>query len=152
IGMELLIYDKNYLPYNIILLAKRFEGYKNLCKISSFVNLKYKNEKKCVYVEDIRNICSDIICIIGYENNLLANHLMKNNSKEAEKVLKKWSDTFKEDLFFEIIRKNNNGLKNNYADVVSEKYREDIVKSFAEKKDIGIVAANNVSFLSKEDY
>jgi len=53
IGLELMICDKGYLPYNIILLAKRFEGYKNLCRISSFINLKCKNERKYVRLEDI---------------------------------------------------------------------------------------------------
>ncbi len=152
IGMELIVCDNNYLPYNIILLAKGFEGYKNLCKISSFINLKYKNEKRYLFFEDIHDICRDTICIIGYENNLPAALLIKNKSGEAEKVLEKWLHLFREDLFFEIIRKKNDSLKNNYIDIASEKYRENIIKSFAEKKNIGIVAANNVSFLLKEDY
>lgn len=151
IGMELAVCDKNYLPYNIILLAKGFEGYKNLCKISSLVNLKYKNEKGYVFFEDIRDICRDIICMIGYANNPAASLLIKNNSVEAGEVLKKWLDVFREDLFFEIIRKKNHSIKNNCTDTASEIYRENIIKIFAEKNNIRIIAANNVSFLSKED-
>ena len=152
IGLELMICDKGCLPYNIILLAKRFEGYKNLCRISSFINLKCKNERKYVRLEDIQDICRDIICIIGYENNLLTSIPVKDNPGEAEKVLKKFSDMFGEDLFFEIIRRKKDNSENKYTYALLERYRENIIKSFAEKNNIGIVATNNVSFLLKEDY
>ncbi|MDD3520102.1 MAG: DNA polymerase III subunit alpha [Actinomycetota bacterium] len=152
IGIELLLYEKDYLPYNIILLAKGFDGYKNLCKISSFINLKSKNERKYVCFENIQDICRDVICIIGYESNLITSLLIKNNSEEAEKIVRKWSEIFKEDLFFEIIRKKSDNPKNKHIYAASEKYIENVIESFAEKESIGIVAANNVSFLSKEDY
>lgn len=152
IGIELIISEKDYPPYNIVLLAKNLNGYRNLCKVSSLINLKDRSDRYNISFKDIQDLCKHTICLIGYENNLTISLLLKNRIKEAEAILDEWSGTFGSNLFFELQRPGNNACKTGYPDIAAKKYREYIFKNFAGKKGIGIVATNNVSFLSKEDY
>lgn len=120
IGVEITIKNRNEV-FEMVLLAKNANGYKNLMRIVSDLQLKDKNRHDIFLTfEDfeklkLENCTTDIIALSGGNRGEIS-YLLKNikednkekTFKEAVEIYKKWNDIFNENFFLEINTQNNN--------------------------------------------
>ncbi|CEL12284.1 DNA polymerase III subunit alpha [Candidatus Portiera aleyrodidarum] len=135
IGCDLHINSKNKI-YKITLLAMNNLGYKNLIKL---ITLSCKDIliKKYIF-----KYSKGLIVLSGASKGEIGYFLLSNNKKKANLIIDQWKKFFHNSFYLELQRI---GLKNE---------EELLYKSIdlAIKKNIPVVATNDVMFIKKEDY
>lgn len=128
--------------YHLILLAKNYEGYKNLCALStaSFAEGYYYKpridfELLCEHKEGL--IVSSA-CILG----LVSHYLYCNDYKRAREAALCFQDVFGEDYYLEIM--------NHELDM--EKGIMQPIRELGRELGIKVVATNDTHFVRKEDH
>lgn len=128
--------------YQIPMLAKNMEGYKNLSKLCSIGFTEgYYYKFPRVDKEVIKQYSKDLICLSGNTRGLLGDLILNKGEEFAEEELKWWMEVFGEDFYLEVI---NHGLEEEQR--VNEVFRE-----FSAKYGVKLVASNNAFYLEKED-
>ncbi len=128
--------------YQIPMLAKNMEGYKNLSKLCSIGFTEgYYYKFPRVDKEVIKKYSKDLICLSGNTRGLLGDLILNKGEEFAEEELKWWMEVFGEDFYLEVI---NHGLDEEQR--VNEVFRE-----FSAKYGVKLVASNNAFYLEKED-
>ncbi len=139
IGTQINIKHKGHIG-KIPLFAKDLEGYKNLIKLSSKSFLGIENdEKPNCNIDDIDTHCKGLILLTGSFDGLIGKLFFKNLTDEIFKILKKLKSIFKDNLYIEIQRHNNNG----------EKLFEKFLLDTSEKLELPIIATHEVFYLDK---
>ncbi|MDR0956665.1 MAG: DNA polymerase III subunit alpha [Endomicrobium sp.] len=143
-------FDKNtdkvesYKNYNhLTLLAKDFEGYKNLMRIVSVGFTEGFYYKPRVDKDTLRKYNNGIIALSGCLAGEVASALAKGNTEKAYKVAVEYNDIFgKGNFYIEIM---DNGLEAQHK----------IIPGFinlSKRTGIPLVATNDCHFLTREDY
>ncbi len=128
--------------YQIPMLAKNQNGYKNLAKISSIAFTEgYYYKFPRIDKEIIKQYSADIICLSGGQRGIIADLVLNKGEAFAEEELLWWKDIFGDDFYLEVM---NHGLDEELR--VNEVFRE-----FSRKHDVKLVASNNAFYLEKED-
>lgn len=127
--------------YQIPLLAKNREGYRNLSKICSQGHIDGFYYLPRVDKELIKGLKGDIIVTTGGLNGEVPNMILNVGEKQAEEALLWWKEEFGKDLYIEI---NRHGLEE--EDRVNE-----VLLRFSKKHDIKIIASNNTYYIDKKD-
>ena len=126
----------------MVLLAKNFNGYKNLVKLSSmgYVNGFYFGVPRISrkQIEEYRN---DLIAVSGSLNGDIPNTILEFGETKGEEIFKWWAETFREDFYVQIQNHN----------VYEEEYLNDTLLRFADKHSVKILAQNETYYTSKED-
>ena len=127
--------------YQIVLLAKTKKGYHNLAKLSSaaFTDGFYylpRIDKKL-----IEQYKEDLICLTGNLYGEVPSKVLNVGENQAEEALLWWKDTFKDDLYIELMRHNQE----------DENRVNPILIQFAHKHDIKLVATNNTYYVEQEN-
>ena len=128
--------------YQIPLLAKNQNGYKNLAKLSSvgFTEGYYYKYAR-VDKEAIKEYAEDLICLSGGIRGELADLILNKGEEYAEESLLWWKEVFGDDFYLEVINHN-----------LDEEHKvNEVFKEFAKKHDVKLVASNNVFYLEQED-
>ena len=135
--------NKNYRDngYQIVFLAKNKNGYNNLSKLSSIAYTKgfyYVPRIDKTLVEKYKD---DLIVLTGNLMGEVSNKILNIGQKNAEEALLWWKKIFKDDLYIEIMRHNqeDEGLVNN------------ILIDFSRKHKIKIIATNNNYYKEKSE-
>ncbi len=152
IGCEVYISD-NYLQnkftkdnpdrrYNQVLLAKNYEGYKNLSKISTI------GYTKGLYAGFPR-VSKEVI--IEYKDNLIAttgniwseipSTILNYGEEKAEEAFVWWKNTFKDDFYVEL---QNHGLE-------EEEHVNEVLQNFAKKYNVKVLVQNEPFYLEKDE-
>jgi DNA polymerase-3 subunit alpha len=128
--------------YQIPMLAKNQNGYKNLAKLCSagFTEGYYYKFPR-VDKEVIAKYSEDLICLSGGVRGWLGDLILNKGEQFAEEELKWWIDTFGDDFYLEVI---NHGLD-------EEQRVNEIFQEFSKKYGVKLVASNNCFYLEKED-
>tara|TARA_Y100001935_G_scaffold105768_1_gene87725 strand:+ start:92292 stop:96503 length:4212 start_codon:yes stop_codon:yes gene_type:complete len=128
--------------YQIPILAKNQNGYKNLAKICSvgFTEGYYYKFPR-VDKEVIKEHSEDLICLSGGIRGMLADLVLNKGEQFAEEELQWWIEVFGDDFYLEVI---NHGLD-------EEKRVNEVFKHFSEKYGVKLVASNNCFYIDKED-
>ena len=114
IGTQLNVKYKKHIG-KIPLFAKNLKGYKNLIKLSSKSFLEVKdNEEPYCDIADIEENSEGIILFTGSFDSLIGRLFFKNLTDEISTILKKLSLIFKDNLYVEIQRHNDQGENSNY--------------------------------------
>lgn len=137
--------------HHLILLAKNYQGYKNLVKLISIAWTKgfyYKPRiDKKILKEYSEGIIATTACIAGEVPSAVLN----DNIEEAEKLILWYKEIFGSDFYLEVQRhKTGNPVFDN--DTLAKQNR--VFKAYrelSEKLDVKIIATNDVHFLKKED-
>ena len=142
IGTQLNVIYKGH-KGKIPLFAKNLEGYKNLVKLSSksFLEIKDDEEPHCK-IEDIENNFNGLILLTGSFDGLIGKLFFKNLTDEITTVLKKLKTIFKDNIYLEIQRHDDNG----------EKIFEKFLLNIAENLNMPIIATQEVFYLSEDMY
>ncbi len=128
--------------YQIPMLAKNQNGYKNLAKISSIAFTEgYYYKFPRIDKEIIKEYSDDIICLSGGQRGIIADLVLNKGEAFAEEELLWWKDVFGDDFYLEVM---NHGLDEELR--VNEVFRE-----FSRKHGVKLVASNNAFYLEKED-
>lgn len=128
--------------YQIPMLAKNQEGYKNLAKLCSIGFTEgYYYKFPRVDKEVIKQYSKNLICMSGNTRGLLGDLILNKGEEFAEEELKWWMDVFGDDFYLEVI---NHGLDEEQR--VNEVFRE-----FSQKYGVKLVASNNAFYLEQED-
>tara|TARA_R110000868_G_scaffold1211_2_gene9302 strand:+ start:19101 stop:23306 length:4206 start_codon:yes stop_codon:yes gene_type:complete len=128
--------------YQIPMLAKNMDGYKNLAKLCSvgFTEGYYYKFPR-VDKEVIKKYSKDLICLSGNTRGLLGDLILNKGEEFAEEELKWWMEIFGDDFYLEVI---NHGLD-------EEQRVNQVFKEFSEKYGVKLVASNNAFYLEEED-
>ena len=140
IGSQVQFKFKN--TYGLIpLIAKNFNGYKNIIELSSKAYLEnVDNDQPHCSIEDLTKYSDGIIVLSGAINNLIGNMFNKGLFEELHELITILNNNFKENFYLEIQR---HGDKN-------EKEFEIFNLNLSKKYQIPIIATNEVYYLDKE--
>ena len=128
--------------YHLVLLAKDYEGYKNLLRLVSIAHLEGYYYKPRTDFESLKEFSKGIIATSACLGGEIPQALLNNQNKEAEQLLERYLDIFKEDFYIEIQRHPN--VEN------LEQVNKDLV-SLARKFAVPLVATNDIHYLRADD-
>lgn len=131
--------DSNHL----ILLAKNFQGYKNLMKIISIAGLEGYYYKPRTDLELLEQYHEGLICLSACLNGFVSEPLMKNQNETAEKRAIKLNEIFGQDNFYLELQKHPN-IKD--QEILNEK-----LIGLSKKLGIPLVATNDNHYVKAED-
>lgn len=127
---------------NMVLLAKNFNGYKNLAKLSSlgYVNGFYFGVPR-ISRKMIAEYKQDLIAVTSGIYGDIPDTILNFGEQKGEEIFKWWKEEFGEDFYVQI---QNHGLQ-------EEEYVNDILLQFADKYDVKILAQNETFYTEKSD-
>ena len=138
--------------YHLILLAKNYNGYKNLMKIVSTGHIEGKYyEKPRVSHEIVEMYSQDLVCCSACIAGEIPRNIIAGDMKAAEEAIMWHKKVFGEDFYLEVQQH-----KTRIPGQSQEVYEHQMVANegiwtLAEKTGTKVVATNDVHFTRKED-
>ncbi|UCE05647.1 MAG: DNA polymerase III subunit alpha, partial [bacterium] len=126
--------------FHLILLAKNYEGYKNLMKLVSVGYLEGFYYKPRIDKEILRDYSSGLIALSACLKGEVPQMIVRNNHQAAEKSALEFKEIFKDDYYFEIHRLN----------IPEEEIAIKGMIELSKKVGIPIVATNDTHYLNRE--
>ncbi|MFH0867174.1 MAG: DNA polymerase III subunit alpha [Bacteroidota bacterium] len=128
--------------FHLVLLAKNFEGYRNLSKLCS---LAYKKEAfyytpridKELLMQYHEGLIASSACIGGE----IPYYIIRNGEKKAEQALNEYYDIFGEDFYLELM---DHGMR-------EQKDVNKVLLNFASRYNINLIATNDTHFVNADD-
>jgi len=140
IGTQILFQYNNFKGL-IPLIAKNYDGYKNIIKLSSMSYLEnLDNTDPYCKLDDLINHSDGIIILTGSIKCLFGNLFNKGLFHEIEEILIKLKVKFENNIYLEIQRHND----------INEKDFENYNLKISKKLDLPIIASNEVYYLDKD--
>src|SRR5690554_754891 len=127
--------------YHLTLLAKDFEGYQNLCRLSSRAYLEGFYMKPRVDLELLREHSKGVIALSGCLGAQIPRAILDLGPEEGERLFKEHLDIFGENFFVEI---QDHGLE-------EQKRLNPVLKDLATRYGVGLVATNDGHYVRRED-
>ncbi len=141
--------DKGY--YHLILLAKNYNGYKNLMKIVSTGHIEGMYYKPRVSHEVIEKYHEDIICSSACMAGEIPRMILDGNTAGAEKAIEWHKRVFKDDYYLEVMLHKTEVPGLSLEVYEKEKEYDEVIFDLAEKHGVKVIATNDVHFVRKED-
>src|SRR5690606_20933794 len=127
--------------FHLTLLAKDFEGYKNLCKLSSRAYLEGFYMKPRIDLELLEEHHQGVIALSGCLGAQIPRTILDLGEEEGERVLNRYLSIFGDDFFIEL---QDHGLE-------EQRRLNRVLKELAQRYGIGMVATNDGHYVRKED-
>ncbi len=127
--------------YQIVLLAKNKKGYHNLAKMSSIAYTKGFYYVPRIDKDVIKKYKNDIIALTGNLYGEVPSKVLNIGEVQAEDALLWWKEQFKDDLYIELMRHNQE----------DENRVNEVLIEFSKKHHIKTVATNNTYYINKEN-
>ncbi len=163
--------DKKRIPgfssgYPLILLVKNKEGYKNLCKLSSYAHLEGFYYTPRIDRELLEKFSEGLICLSGPSNSKVASWIIQDKEAELFEEIDWLQRVFKEDLYFEVQR-HGMSLEQIAQDGMNQEpwlYQKHVefvanqekviasLKKLSAEKGIPCVVTQDIQYLKKEDW
>ena len=136
IGSQVQFKFKN--TYGLIpLIAKNYNGYKNIIELSSKAYLEnVDNDQPYCSIKDLTKYSDGIIVLSGAINNLIGNMFNKGLFEELDELITILNNNFKENFYLEILR---HGVKNVKEFVIFNLF-------LSKKYELPIIATNEVYY------
>src|SRR5215218_9474102 len=128
--------------FHLLLLAENLEGYQNLIKLSSLAYREGFYYKPRIDKEILREYSKGLIGTSACLGGEVASSFMKRDMKHARAAAETYLDIFPQDHFYIEVQKH---IKE--QDQVNPELAE-----LSKKLGVGLVATNDVHFLTKEDH
>ena len=142
IGTQINIKKDNIIG-KITLYAKTENGYKNLTKLSSLSYLKGKDiEEPNCKIEDIIENSDDLILLTGNYRDFFGKLFQANKLKKFEEIINLFKEKFKDRIYIEIQRHDEN----------EEKNFENYLLNKSKFLNIPLIATQEVFYLNKDMY
>ncbi len=127
--------------YHLTLLAKDFEGYQNLCRLTSRAYLEGFYMKPRVDMELLREHSRGVIALSGCLGAQVPRAILDLGPDEGERLFKEHLDIFGSNFFVEI---QDHGLE-------EQKRLNPVLKDLATRYGVGLVATNDGHYVKRED-
>ena len=126
----------------VVLLAKDFNGYKNLAKLSSIGFLKgfYFGVPR-ISRELISQYKEGLIALTSGINGDIPDAILNTGEQKGEELFRWWKDTFQDDFYVQL---QNHKLP-------EEEHLNDVLLHFADKYNVKILAQNETFYTDKDD-
>ena len=141
--------EKGY--YHLILLAKNYNGYKNLMKIVSTGHIEGMYYKPRVSHEVIEKYHEDIICSSACMAGEIPRMILDGNIAGAEKAIEWHKRVFKDDYYLEVMLHKTEVPGLSLEVYEKEKEYDEVIFDLAEKHGVKVIATNDVHFVRNED-
>jgi DNA polymerase III subunit alpha len=127
----------------LVVLAKNYNGYKNLIELITDANLVGYYYKPRVDHESLQKWSSDLICIVPSFNSELINALRLNDEEKAKHFLDFYNQTYgEENVYLELTH---------HPEIDGHSELMKNIVNFAKKYNAKLVAAHDVYYLKPED-
>ncbi len=133
--------QKDNKTYHISLLVQNNVGYKNLNQLTTLANIEGFYSKPRIDKKLLSKYSEGLFCLSGCLGGELSQLILADKFDEAEKVVKEYLDIFGETYRIELM---------NHFSPEDHKVMA-ILKKFAKKYEIPIVATNDVHYLHRSD-
>ena len=143
------IKEKGY--YHLILLAKNYNGYKNLMKIVSTGHLEGMYYKPRVSHEVIEKYHEDLICSSACMAGEIPRMILAGDIAGAEKAIEWHKRGFKDDFYLEVMLHKTEVPGLSLEVYEKEKEYDEVIFDLAEKHGVKVIATNDAHFVRKED-
>jgi len=127
--------------YQIVFLAKNKKGYHNLAKMSSIAHTDGFYYVPRIDKKIIENHKDNLIVLSGNTYGEIPSKILKIGEDQAEKALKWWLSTFKNDFYIELMR---HGEER--ENIVNE-----VLLNFSTKHQIKTIATNNTYYVNQQE-
>lgn len=126
----------------VVLLAKNFNGYRNLAKLSSlgFVNGYYFGVPR-ISRKMIAEYKEDLIALTSGVNGDIPSTILEFGEQKGEELFKWWKETFGDDFYVQIQN----------HEVLEEEHVNDVLLRFADQYSVKILAQNETYYTEKKD-
>jgi len=141
--------EKGY--YHLILLAKNYNGYKNLVKIVSEAHINGMYYRPRVSHKVIEQYHQDLICSSACLAGEVPRAIMARDEEAVDKAIQWHKRVFGEDYYLEVMKHKTEvpGLSNELYEQQCY-YTEEIFR-LAQKHGVKVIATNDAHFVRKED-
>lgn len=138
--------------YHLILLAKNYNGYKNLMKIVSTGHIEGKYyDKPRVSHEIVEKYAQDLVCCSACIAGEVPRNILAGDMKGAEKAVEWHKKVFGEDFYLEV-QLHKTAIPGQSLEVYEKQLTvNEGIFELAEKTGTKVVATNDVHFVRKED-
>lgn len=145
--------------YHLVLLAKNYEGYKNLMKIVSIGHIEGKYyDKPRISHEVLEKYHDNLICCSACIAGEIPSNIINDDIEAADKAVKWHKNLFGEDYYLEVqLHKSElRNLPETAQSKIDEVYDRQVkankvIFELAEKNGVKVIASNDVHFIRKED-
>lgn len=136
-------FDKNPESENthLVLLAKNYNGYKNLMKITSIAHTEGFYYKPRIDKQILENYNKDLICLSGCIHGEISKSLLNGNFENAKKIALYYKSLFNDDFYLEIMDNNLPEQKKIISEFIN----------LSKQTQIQLVATNDCHYLHKQD-
>ena len=141
--------EKGY--YHLILLAKNYEGYKNLVKIVSTAHIEGMYYRPRVSHEVLEKYHEGLICSSACMAGEVPRAILAGDMKKVEEVIEWHKKVFGDDYYLEVMLHKTEvpGLSREVYD--NQMVYNKVIFELAEKHGVKVIATNDVHFVRKED-
>ena len=137
--------------YHLILLAKNYEGYKNLVKIVSEAHVEGMYYRPRVSHEILEKYHEGLICSSACMAGEIARDILAGDIKAADEAIEWHKRVFGEDYYLEVMMHKTEvpGLSQEVFE--GQSAYVPVVFELAQKHGVKVIATNDVHFIRKED-
>ncbi len=141
--------EKGY--YHLILLAKNYEGYKNLVKIVSTAHIEGMYYRPRVSHEVLEQYHEGLICSSACMAGEVPRAILAGDMKKVDEVIDWHKRVFGDDYYLEVMLHKTEvpGLSREVYD--NQMIYNEVIFQMAEKHGVKVIATNDVHFVRKED-
>ena len=141
--------EKGY--YHLILLAKNYEGYKNLVKIVSTAHIEGMYYRPRVSHEVLEKYHEGLICSSACMAGEVPRAILAGDMAKVDEVIEWHKKVFGDDYYLEVMLHKTEvpGLSQEVYD--NQMIYNKVIFELAEKHQVKVVATNDVHFVRKED-
>ncbi len=141
--------EKGY--YHLILLAKNYEGYKNLVKIVSTAHIEGMYYRPRVSHEVLEKYHEGLICSSACMAGEVPRAILAGDMKKVDEVIEWHKKVFGDDYYLEVMLHKTEvpGLSREVYD--NQMVYNKVIFELAEKHGVKVIATNDVHFVRKED-
>ena len=145
IGLELPLYEKEEQNiFTLTLLAKDYEGYKNLVKLASELYKKKDNRELRINKEILKEHSKGLIALSSSMKGEIGKAILMNfPSEKLDKIVDEYIEIFSKENFYLEIQAN---------ELLETKVINDKFYEIAKLKNIELVATNNVHYVDRDGY
>ena len=141
--------EKGY--YHLILLAKNYQGYKNLVKIVSTAHIEGMYYRPRISHEVLEQYHEGLICSSACMAGEVPRAILAGDMKKVDEVIAWHKRVFGEDYYLEVMLHKTEvpGLSREVYD--NQMIYNKVIFELAEKHGVKVVATNDVHFVNRED-
>lgn len=137
--------------YHLVLLAKNYEGYKNLVKLTSNAFIEGFYSKPRIDRELLERYSSGLICSSACLGGEVPQAILAGNIELAEETAKWYKNLFGDDYYLELQRHQTDLPGADSSTYLTQCKANEAILEIARKLDIKCIATNDVHFVSADD-